>query len=106
MQDADTGVTQGRRTEEFLHEPGLADARFARDEDELPGPLGGEPETLVEPCQLRLAADEHRSDHVAGRSGGRRRGIGAGRTPGLVPEVADLGNEPKAARVNRFDDPW
>src|SRR5262249_32159991 len=101
MKDRDVGIAQGGGMEELLHERRLADTGLPRDEDQLTSSLGCEPETLVEPDQFRLAADERGSGVAAAGNRWRLRDVGAraGRARD-TRETADLGNEPKATPVD------
>ena len=95
VQDMEVGTPHRRGAEELFQERGLADAGLARDEDELTLTLAGHPETLVEAAQLGVPSDE--PDTGLDRAGGGGR---------LVPDLSHLPHEPKAAPVDRLDEPW
>jgi hypothetical protein len=107
VEDVNIGARHGRGAEELFRESCLADAGFARDEDELTLALAGPAKTLMELLQLSLPPDERRTGLDAAGRGGPRLDISAGRRPfPLAAEIADLGHEPKATPMDSLDESW
>ena len=92
--------------EKGLDDPGLADSRLPRHEDDLASAAPRRFDPSLEPIECGLAADEVGRGSVSGASGLAEPGRRLGRSISLRPGIGlgDAGDETIAAAVNRRDE--